>query len=294
MKAKFTKEMAIGIVTIISLTLLYIGFNYLKGINLFKSVNYYYVTCSNVKGVVVSSPVFVEGFKVGLVHKIDYDYSSINKISIEIHLDKGMKVNKGSYLTLEQTFLSGAELHIHLNTYVDEYLEPGSTIEGRTQEDMMATVQSQLLPQLADMLPKLDSILYGLQTLVNHPALAQSLAHVEQTTASLEVSSRQLNRLLEQDVPAIAGNLKTTTGNFVELSENMKQLNLSESVEMLNATLGNLNRTAVKLNATDNSLGLLLNDTLMYNNINQTINNASNLIIDFQKHPKKYIHFSVF
>ncbi|MDR2120192.1 MAG: MlaD family protein [Tannerella sp.] len=294
MKAKFTKEMVIGIVTTISLALLYIGLNYLKGINLFKSVNYYYVSCSNVKDLVVSSPVFVEGFKVGLVHKINYDYSSTNKINVEIHLDKGMKINKGSYILLEKTLLSGAELHIHLNTYVDEYLEPGSTIEGRLQTDMMVAVQTQLLPKFIDMLPKLDSILYGLQTLINHPALSQSLAHIEQTTANLEVSSRRLNLLLEQDVPGIAGNLKTTTDNFVELSENMKQLNLSESVETLNITLGNLNRTTDKLNSTDNSLGLLLNDTLLYNNINKTINNASNLIIDFQQHPKKYLHFSVF
>jgi phospholipid/cholesterol/gamma-HCH transport system substrate-binding protein len=294
MKTKFTKEMAIGIVTIISLTLLYIGFNYLKGINLFKSVNYYYVACSSVKDVVVSSPVFVEGFKVGLVHKINYDYSTTNRITVEIHLDKGMKINKGSYIMLEKTLLSGAELHIHLNAYVDEYLKPGSTIEGRPQEDMMATVQTQLLPQLTDLLPKLDSILLGLQTLVNHPALSQSLAHIEQTTANLETSSIQLNQLLQNDVPVITGNLKTASDNFVGLSENMKGLNLSESVDMLNVTLGNLKRTTTKLNATDNSLGLLLNDTLLYNGLNQTINNASNLIIDFQQHPKKYIHFSVF
>ncbi|MDR1408026.1 MAG: MlaD family protein [Tannerella sp.] len=294
MKAKFTKEMVIGIVTIISLTLLYMGFNYLKGINLFKSVNYYYVSCANVKDVVVSSPVFVEGFKVGLVHSIDYDYSTTNKITIEIHLDKGMKINKGSYISLEKTLLSGAELHFHLNTYVDEYLKPGATIEGRSQNDMMATVQTQLLPQLTDMLPKLDSILCGLQTLVTHPALSQSLVHIEQTTANLEGSSRRLNRLLEQDVPVITGNLKTTTDNFADLSEQMKRMNLSESVNMLNITLGNLNRTTTRLNATDNSLGLLLNDTVLYDNINQTINNASDLIIDFQKHPKKYIHLSIF
>jgi phospholipid/cholesterol/gamma-HCH transport system substrate-binding protein len=270
------------------------GFNYLKGINLFKSVNYYYVSCANVKDVVVSSPVFVEGFKVGLVHSIDYDYSTTNKITIEIHLDKGMKINKGSYISLEKTLLSGAELHFHLNTYVDEYLKPGATIEGRSQNDMMATVQTQLLPQLTDMLPKLDSILCGLQTLVTHPALSQSLVHIEQTTANLEGSSRRLNRLLEQDVPVITGNLKTTTDNFADLSEQMKRMNLSESVNMLNITLGNLNRTTTRLNATDNSLGLLLNDTVLYDNINQTINNASDLIIDFQKHPKKYIHLSIF
>jgi phospholipid/cholesterol/gamma-HCH transport system substrate-binding protein len=120
------------------------------------------------------------------------------------------------------------------------------------------------------------------------------LAHIEQTTANLETSSLQLNQLLRNDAPVITGNLKIATDNVVGLSENMKRLNLSESVDMLNVTLGNLNRTTTKLNATDNSLGLLLNDTLLYNSINQTVNNASNLIIDFKQHPKKYIHFSVF
>jgi len=294
MKAKFTKETAIGIVTIISLTLLYLGFNYLKGINLFKASNYYYVTCTNVKDVVVSSPVFVEGFKVGLVRKIVYDYSTTNKITLEIHLDKGMKINKGSYVMLEKTLLSGAELHIRLNPYNNEYLKSGETMEGRLQDDMMTTVQAQLLPQITDLVPKLDSILYGLQMIVNHPALSQSLANIEQTTANLEVSSGQLSRLLGQDVPVIADNLKTATNNFVVLSEDLNKLQLSRSVDMLNITIGNLNSSAAKLNTTDNSLGLLLNDTALYNNLNKTINDASSLIIDIRQNPKKYINLSVF
>ena len=130
MKNVFTKEAKIGLVSIVSLALLYLGINYLKGINLFKPTNHYVVACTNVKGVTVSSPVFVEGFKVGLVREIVYDYDAVDKISIDISLEDHMKINKGSYITIVNSFLGGGELHIHLNKYVDDYLKPGDTIEG--------------------------------------------------------------------------------------------------------------------------------------------------------------------
>ncbi|MDO4702615.1 MlaD family protein [Tannerella sp.] len=294
MKMKFSKEVTIGIVTIISLVLLYIGVNYLKGINLFRPANHYYVACSNVKDVTISSPVFVEGFKVGLVRSISYDYSTTGKILVEISLEESMRINKGSYISLEKTLLSGGELHIHLNKYVDEYLKSGDTLEGRSPEDMMTSVQEKMLPQIIDLLPKLDSILYSLQLLVSHPALSRSLDHIEKTTASLEVSSRQLNQLLGNDVPVIASNLKTTTDNFAVLSEEMKNLNLKGSIQLLNLTIDNLGQTTTKLNAKDNSLGLLLNDTLLYNNLNKTVINASDLLIDLKQNPKRYVRFSLF
>lgn len=294
MKMKFSKEAIIGVVFIISLVLLYIGVNYLKGINLFRPANHYYVACSNVKDVTISSPVFVEGFKVGLVRSISYDYSTTGKILVEISLEESMRINKGSYISLEKTLLSGGELHIHLNKYVDEYLKSGDTIEGRSPEDMMASVQEKMLPQIIDLLPKLDSILYSLQILVSHPALSQSLDHIEKTTASLEISSRRLNQLLGNDVPVIASNLKTTTDNFAALSEEMKNLNLKGSIQSLNLTIDNLGQTTMKLNAKDNSLGLLLNDTLLYNNLNETVVNASNLLIDLKQNPKRYVRFSLF
>ena len=294
MKMKFTKEVTIGIVTVISLTLLYMGVNYLKGINLFRPVNRYYVVCSNVKDLTISSPVFVEGFKVGLVRTITYDYSTTGRILVEINLEKGMRINRGSYVALEKTLLSGAEMHIQLNKYVDEYLQSGDTIEGRQPEDMISTVQNEMLPQVMALLPKLDSILTGLQTLVNNPALAQSLDNIERTTAGLEQSSRQLNRLLQKDVPTIAGNLTTATANFSALSGDLRTLDLNGTVNSLNQTLGNLNQTTAKLNSKDNSMGLLLNDSLLYTNLNRTVNSANGLLIDFKEHPKRYVRFSLF
>ena len=294
MKSVFTKEAKIGLVTIVSLALLYLGINYLKGINLFQSVNHYYVSFSNVKGVTISSPVFVDGFKVGLVRDIIYDYDTTGKIIVEVSLEDKMRLNKGSYIAVVNTFLSGAELHIHLNTYVDDFLKPGSTLEGRMEEDMMQSVQEKILPSVENLLPKIDTILGSLQTLIAHPALAQSLNHIEKTTSNLEVSTRQLNQMLSKDVPGIVNNLKTMTDNFSEVSANLKELDLATTVNSINATLANLKLTTDKLNSTDNSIGLLLNDKGLYDNLNSTMDNASKLLLDLRENPKRYVHFSVF
>ena len=294
MKKVFTKEAKIGLVSIISLILLYCGINYLKGINLFKPVNHYEVVFSNVKGVTISSPVYVEGFKVGLVREIRYDYESKDKILVDISLEDEMKINKGSYISILNSFLGGAELHIHLNKFVSDYYKPGDSIEGRMTEDMMQSVQEDLLPSVEAMLPKIDSILGGLEKIVNHPALTQSLEHVEKSTANLEVSTRQLNQLLANDVPVIVSNLKTITANFSDVSGELKTLDLQSTVQSINATLANLKVTTEKFNSKDNTLGLLLNDRALYDNLNATTDNASKLLLDLRENPKRYVHFSVF
>ena len=294
MEKRFSKEIKIGIATIISLVLLYIGVNYLKGINLFKPANYYYVTCKNVKDISISTPVFVEGFKIGLVRSIEYDYSSVNDITLEISLDKGMKINKGSYVSIGSTLLSGAELSIILNKYSGEYINPGETMEGHLKSGMMSSVEENILPAVVDLLPKLDSILTGLQALVNNPALSQSLNNLEKTTKYLEASSIQLNAFLKNDVPEISSGLKTTASNLSDFSDNLNKLELEQSINSLNSTLGNINTLSLRLNSKDNSMGLLLNDSMLYNNLNRTMENASLLLFDVKQNPKKYVRFSLF
>ena len=294
MEKKFSKEVKIGLATILSLVLLYVGVNYLKGINLFKPANFFYVSCSNVKDITISTPIYVDGFKVGLVRSIAYDYSSVNKITLEISLDKGMKINKGSYILIESSFLSGAILNIQLNKYVTEYMKPGETLEGRLKGGMMSSVEEDILPMITGMIPKIDSILTGLQTLVTSTALSQSLNNLESTTKQLDVSSQRLNAFLKNDVPEISSNLKTTTSNLSSFSYNLNKLDFEQSINNLNSTLDNINTLSLKINSKDNSFGLLLNDSLLYNNLNRTMENASGLLFDVKQNPKKYVRFSVF
>lgn len=159
---------------------------------------------------------------------------------------------------------------------------------------MMQSVQEKILPQVELLLPKIDSILGGLQTLVNHPALAQSLNNIETTTNSLAVSSRQLNQMLSKDVPGIMSDLKVITGNFADVSTDLKKLDLATTVNAVNATLDNVEQMTRKLNSKDNSMGLLLNDRALYDNLNSTADNASKLLLDLRQNPKRYVHFSVF
>ena len=294
MGKKFSKEAIIGFTTIVSLALLYIGINYLKGINLFKPANYYYVSCSNVKDINISSPVFVEGFKVGLVRNITYDYSTVETITLEVSLDRGMKINKGSYVTIESTLLSGAELHIHLNKYVDDYLKTGDILEGRYKEGMLTSVEGSILPMISDLIPKLDSILTGIHVLVTNTALTQSLSNLEKTTAQLQDASVRLNDFLKKDIPEISAGLKDTGSNLSAFSNKLNKLDFEQSLQSLNASLVNINALSKKLNANDNTFGLLLNDTILYNNLNRTIDNASSLLIDVKQNPKKYVRFSLF
>ena len=294
MRSVLTKEARIGLITIVSLVLLYIGVNYLKGINLFKPTNHYYVECSNVKGITISSPVFVDGFHVGVVRAIEYDYSTTDRMLVQVDLADKMRINSGSDVLVINTLLAGAELHVRLNKSATTFLASGDIMKGRIEEDLMQSVQGELLPSVVTLMPKIDSILVGLNALVNHPALAQSLSNMEQTTHSLDASARLLNGMLSKDIPLLFSDLKNITSNFSTVSSNLKALDVAQTLNTMNATLANLKLTTDKLNDSKSTLGLLLNDRKLYDNLNGTMDQASKLLIDLQENPKKYIHVSVF
>ena len=294
MKKIFTKEVIIGLVTIVSLFVLYFGINYLKGVNLFKPNNHYYVSLSNVPELQNSSPIYVNGFKVGLVNAINYNFEAPGNITVEISLDKKMKVPTGSYVKLRSGLTSGAYLDLVLNKYVSTYCEVGDTIKGSSDPGMMDKLAKDLMPQVENLLPRLDSILLGIQVLVNHPALTQSLDHVSATTANLEKSTRQLNSLLSNDVPDLVSDLKQVSSDFSVITGNLKTIDLNKTMQTVDITLESVQQMAKQLNNKDNSLGLLLNDRQLYDNLTSTTENASNLLLDLKENPKKYVHFSVF
>ncbi|MGL5790089.1 MAG: MlaD family protein, partial [Bacteroidales bacterium] len=115
-----TKEFKIGIITAVCFFILIYGLNYLKGVNLFKPSNYYLIEYKNVEGLEISSPVKIDGFKVGLVTSVDFDYQTNNNVVVEVSLDKKLRIPQGSKMILKPGLMGGAELDLKLNTYVSE------------------------------------------------------------------------------------------------------------------------------------------------------------------------------
>jgi phospholipid/cholesterol/gamma-HCH transport system substrate-binding protein len=247
----------------------------------------------NVNELQNSSPVYVDGFKVGLVNSINYGYDQ-RDIVVEVSLDKKMRVETGSYFDLKSGLTSGAYLNLVLNKYVSSYCQVGDTLDGISNPGMMDKISTEVIPQIEKILPRLDTILLGIQVLVNHPALAQSLNQISATTENLEKSTRQLNALLYKDIPPILNNLSQVSSDFTVVSHNLKQLDLDVTFGLLNKTMQNIDQVTSQLNNKNNSMGLFLNDRSLYDHLDSTAVNASNLLLDLRLQPKRYVHFSIF
>ena len=294
MKKLFSKEFKIGLITLICAIILIFGIDYLKGINILKPENYFYAKYSNVAGLAVSSPVTIDGFKVGLVRSIEYDYAHPGNVIVEMSLDKQLKVPAGSKAVLATDLLGTASIELKLNQYVGTMHAIGDTLEGATDAGLMGKVTESMIPQVEQMLPKLDSILSGIEEIIAEGKIKETLINVNGLTAELQQTSRSLNKMMKNDVPAIMGNLKTTTGNLATLSNNMKDIDVDALAQSVRRTLDNVDQITAKLNSTDNSLGLLLNSDGVYRNLNNTLAHADSLVIDLKANPKRYVHFSIF
>lgn len=288
------KEFKIGLAGIAALLILFFGINYLKGINMFKPESYYYVEYTNINGLALSSPVYANGFKVGLVRDIKYNYAKPGYVVVGIEMDEIMKIPVGSKAELVTEMLGTVKMNINLNLQEKNYINPGDTIEGYTNDGIMGKAEKELMPQMEKMMPKLDSILSSLNKLLADPSLSNTIKNAENLTASLNQTSKHLETLMSNDIPQLTGNVTAITEDLKVISGNLKNVDYADTFKKVDATLQNVHLLTEKLTRKDNTLGLLLNDSALYNNLNATTSNAASLLEDLQKHPKRYVHFSLF
>lgn len=288
-----TKEVRIGIAGIIALCVLVYGINYLKGINMFKPSSYFYVKFKNVNGLAKSSPVFADGVRVGIVRDIYYDYNQAENVVVEVELDTELRIPKGSSAELTSELMGGVRMDILLANNPREKYAIGDTIPGKLNNGMMESVAA-LMPQIEQMLPKLDSIMTSLNTILGDQSIPATLHSVEKMAANLEVTSGQLKVLMGRDIPQLTGKLNTLGDNFISISDNLKKIDYANTFNEIEQTLANVKIVTEKLNSKDNTVGFLLNDPQLYNNLNATTANAASLLEDLKEHPKRYVHFSLF
>lgn len=293
---KFTKEMQIGLVAIVGIVVLYFGLQFLRGLTGFSSDSRYYVKFDNISGLSASSPVYANGYRIGVVEDILYDFQHQSQIVASVSLKKEMRLPKGSSAQIVSDLLGNIKLEVVLGPNPADVLAPGDTINGGMQSGLMGAAAN-MMPQIQAMLPKLDSILVSVNQLLADPALKNSLHHIDEITGNLTTTTNELNALttsLNRQMPSMLQNADGMLANANELTHSLNELDLATTMAKVNNTLQNVEQMTAKLNSNEGTLGLLMRDPELYNNLNSTMMHADSLVIDLKQHPKRYVHFSIF
>ena len=251
----FTKEVRIALAAVVSIVLLY------------------FAKFDNISGLTASNPIFVNGYQVGTVKTIDFDYAHGGSVIVGFGTDRQLVIPAGTTAEIESDMMGNLKVNLLLGHDATATVHPGDTITGRVNGGLMDTV-AELAPTIGQMLPKLDSIMASLNTLLADPAVANSLHNVEGITANLNTSTRELNTLLG-------------TGNLAAVD-------VAGTMAKVDQTVANMEQFTAKLNSNEGTLGLLLNDRQLYLNLNKTLVSADTLLNNLREHPKRYVHFSLF
>ncbi len=299
MKKLFTREILIGLILVISLSILFIGIDFLKGINVFKSSSLYYVSFDNVTGLTIASPVTINGVKIGQVTDIEYDHENLGNVLVEINLHSDVKIPRDSELLLSTSILGTAELAVKVANNTEFYNE-GDRIKGSKAEDMMANISTEVLPEVIKILPHLNNIIANVDSLVANPALQNTIKRLDGISKNIEVTTEKLAKVsgkiepivnnadnITTDLTAISSDLKT-------LSAQLKEIPIKETMDNVKTTSENLAVITTKISGKDSSLGMLLNDKGLYNHLDSTLISLDSILIDLKAHPKKYVNFKLF
>ena len=295
MKKIFNNEFIIGVCVIAAIVILIFGIDYLKGINLFNPANYYYASYENVAGLEVSSPVTVDGFKVGQVREIQFDYENPGKIKVLLALNKDLKIPVDTKAMMGTTLMSGNFINLVLGKSAEK-IAIGGDIETIENSDLMTKLSDDMLPAINAILPRVDSLLSNLNKLAGDPALLASIQRLDGITSDIKGATGALNNTMNRDIPAIMRNAKsittgldTVTANLGILSAQLKTLPLNSTMDNVYAVTENLTKFSKQLNDPNSSLGLLMNDPSLYKELNRVAQDVDSLIVDIKKNPKRYI-----
>jgi len=312
---KISKYSKLGFLLLACLTILVWGINFLKGIDIFKRNTNYYVIYEKIEGLLESSSVTINGYQVGQVSEIKLmdDYSG--RLFVTLSLQGDYKIAKGTTAKIVSSDIMGTRAIKLEIVHSGEYYQPNDTIPGTTEGDLKEQVSMQVLPlkkKAEELIASMDSALTVVTYVFNKETrdnLTQSFENINRTVANIESASAELNKIMGSGkVNSIVTNLDSITmsinqnsdeitniiKNFSTLSDSLSKLNLSPVFAEISSSVAGINKIIQKLNTTDSSAGLLINDPVLYQNLNNLSSSLDLLLKDVRNNPKRYVHFSAF
>ena len=286
----------IGFFTLLAIGILYLGITYLKGLSISARSKTYYVAMNDVTGINVATRVFVNGYKVGSVRKMDYDYRNNGETILTLTLDPDIKLPEGTQVQVAQTLFSGALVNLILpEVETGVYLNAKDTIpmSTRASAKSLEQLQNEFVPRLSTTLSRMDSVLLQANAILSNPNIEPTLADVRQSARHINASSAQLQQSLHS-LPTIMARIDDTSTDVASFASRLDSLQLQETVANLESTSRELKSFTQRLNQSDGTVGRLLNEDGLYNRIDSVTTSLDALIQDIKAHPKKYVKLSLF
>ena len=296
------KELKVGILAIVAVGLLIFGYNFLKGNNVFNSSRVFYAVYDNVEGLSPSAPITINGFQVGTV--TDISFIDSGKLLVTLNLNSDFEFSKKSVAQIYGGgLIGGKSMQINLDDDVSELAQSGDTLQSSVEEGLIELVNEKLTPlkdKISGAVVEVDTLLKSINFILDKETrnnLKNSIENLNGTLASLNSSSSDIETLLKdntQQINTTIDNFNNTSKNISVLSDSLSKIEFNRIVNNADETLLNLNEISNKLNNGDGSLGKLLNDEQMYENIENATKEMEELLRDIKLNPKRYVHFSVF
>lgn len=290
---KINNELKIGFWAIVAIVVMFFGMRYLKGINSFKEGQFYYLTCDKVDGLAVSSHVTLHGLKVGMVRSMEYDPASDNIIVLLNIYDSDMKIPVDSRIAVKADLLGSSDVVMEMGQSTQCY-QPWDTIQSPIAAPGLLEKADPIVEQINSLMPKIDTLISGINVLVNESKMQESLLQINMLTQHLNTTVNQLNQLLRKDVPGILDNIESATANLDTLTEQAKEADIKQLLANTNATMQTANKLLKQMQSEDGTVGKMLNTTELHDQLNRTIADVDSLINDIKANPKKYIRIKVF
>lgn len=295
-KIKHAREIRVAVLAIVALFLLYFGFNYLKGVNLFSATTAYTGEWEEIKGLTEQAPVYVKGYKVGQVDKIAYDFTREQSFHVTLSVNRDIVLPAGTEAALiADGLLGGTAVQLNIPTGDNTpYYKAGDLLPTTVVPGLVEELQQGLLANLSVTVQHLDSLVEDVQSQLEGDHIKNTLAHVDNLTEDLNVSSRQLKGMMQNDVPQVVADAKDAVADIRVLAGNIRDVDLAATVSRVDETVDEVKQVVAQINSQEGTLGMLLHDKELYVNIDKTVVSADSLLTDLKANPKRYVHFSLF
>lgn len=306
---KISNEMKVGLLSFIALVLLIVGFNFLKGKDIFNRSKKIYMVFFDLGGLTKSNEVKINGYVIGKVYDLNAKDKNVSGIVATINLSEDVNIPDNSTAVISSPLVGSSYIDIEKGNS-QNFLKPGDTLSTRIDSGLFDDVKSQLTPTLGKVREGIDSLKLLLSN-VNKLFTNENRASLQYTLANLSQATHNLNKMLDSEngalsrslnnVSSITENLKNnndsinaTISNARKATAKLAELELKPTIDSLNATISQLKSVVAKIDSKEGSLGALINDRQLYNKLVDAVLSAEILLDDLRTNPKRYVNLSVF